>query len=260
MPFARALEVPPPAGPDEVTVNMLAQPLDFTPGERQAYSNFGYCLLGRIIERVTGRSYEDYVKENILRPAGARSMSLGRSFFDGRAPGEVRYYSPHWGPSVFAENLGRRVPYPYGGWHLEAMDSHGAWIASVVDLARFAAAFDDFEACPFLVRESLERMHRSPGGATGEQASHYVLGWGKATSEAGPVYTHSGSLAGTSTLLVRRPDGRNWVALFNGRSSPTTSRFSGVVRPLVGDLLDRLSRWPEGDLFERFPRHRPDKL
>ncbi|MCK7490937.1 MAG: beta-lactamase family protein [Comamonadaceae bacterium] len=45
-------------------------PLDFEPGERLSYSNSGYVLLGAIIEKVAGRSYEEFVRENIFRPLG----------------------------------------------------------------------------------------------------------------------------------------------------------------------------------------------
>ena len=41
---------------------MLRRPLQFEPGARDAYSNFGYCLLGRVIEKVTGKSYEEFVR------------------------------------------------------------------------------------------------------------------------------------------------------------------------------------------------------
>ncbi len=71
---------------------MLGQPLDFDPGSQYAYSNFGYCVLGRIIEKVTGESYYDYVMENILRPAGATSMRLGKSLENEKYDGEVHYY------------------------------------------------------------------------------------------------------------------------------------------------------------------------
>ena len=45
-------------------------PLDFAPGEKFSYSNSGYVLLGAIIEKLTGRSYEDFVRENIFQPLG----------------------------------------------------------------------------------------------------------------------------------------------------------------------------------------------
>ena len=52
---------------NEVIRNMMAQPLDFDPGVRQAYSNYGYCLLGRVIEKLAGQSYEAAVRERIYR-------------------------------------------------------------------------------------------------------------------------------------------------------------------------------------------------
>ena len=50
--------MPPPAQQEDVIRCMLGVPLDFNPGERYAYSNFGYCLLGRIIEKITKQDYE----------------------------------------------------------------------------------------------------------------------------------------------------------------------------------------------------------
>jgi CubicO group peptidase (beta-lactamase class C family) len=59
-----------------VAVGMMERPLDFAPGERGAYSNLGYCWLGIIIERVSGRPYEAFVQEAVLRPANIDSMSI----------------------------------------------------------------------------------------------------------------------------------------------------------------------------------------
>jgi CubicO group peptidase (beta-lactamase class C family) len=49
---------------------MAGRPLEFDPGTQTTYSNFGYLVLGRIIEKASGRSYEDYVKAEILEPLG----------------------------------------------------------------------------------------------------------------------------------------------------------------------------------------------
>ncbi|HXO20807.1 MAG TPA: serine hydrolase domain-containing protein [Thermoanaerobaculia bacterium] len=54
--IAGAMGVPTPAGPEAIVRYMLDQPLQFTPGTAYAYSNFGYCVLGRVIEKVTGDS------------------------------------------------------------------------------------------------------------------------------------------------------------------------------------------------------------
>jgi CubicO group peptidase (beta-lactamase class C family) len=62
------LQVELPILPEQIIRYQLGQPLDFNPGERYAYSNFGYSLLGRIIEKVTGQPYDQYVQTEILKP------------------------------------------------------------------------------------------------------------------------------------------------------------------------------------------------
>jgi len=253
-PFSKALGIEPPAGPDAIIRVMLGKPLDFDPGERYAYSNYGYCLLGRVIEILSGQSYEQFVKTNVLAPLGVTSMRIGATRLDGRKPNEVRYYDPHLGDSVFASDLHSSVPQPYGAWHLEAMDSHGAWIASATDLVRFAAAFDSADACPILSAESVRLMFERPAGLAGfdEQGSpkskYYGLGW-SITDVQGDRYTasHGGSLPGTNTLLTRRPDGRNVAILFNTRSSSRVSRVVNAVLPDLNRAIDEMERWPEHD-------------
>ena len=64
---------------------MLGEPLDFDPGTRQAYSNFGFNVLGRVIEHVSGQPYEAYVRDHVLTPAGITAMRLGRTRLADRA-------------------------------------------------------------------------------------------------------------------------------------------------------------------------------
>lgn len=71
------------------------QPLDNIPGTVYAYSNFGYCILGRIIEKVSGMPYEDYVKKAVLRPCGITDMQTGGNTPAQRKPREVVYYGQH---------------------------------------------------------------------------------------------------------------------------------------------------------------------
>jgi CubicO group peptidase (beta-lactamase class C family) len=68
--IAKALKETAPAGPASVIRYMMGEPLDFDPGTRFVYSNFGYCVLGRIIERLTGVSYVDYVRKKHSRAPG----------------------------------------------------------------------------------------------------------------------------------------------------------------------------------------------
>ena len=257
--FAQQLDVPAPAGAVDVIRAMFSHPLDFAPGERYAYSNFGYNLLGRVIEKLSGQEYEEYVKEHVLAPIGVRSMRIGASRLDGRAEEEVRYYHPGSGESVFAADLGEPVPWAYGGWHLEAMDSHGGWIASAVDLARFASAFTDPDDCPILSRRSIEAMHARPPGLAGHEEDgkprepFYSLGWINRTLASGKInHWHTGSLSGTATILIRRHDGRNFVALLNTRTSPNSTHLGRAVDSLLHKAANQVTDWPADDRFGEF--------
>jgi len=245
--FSKQVGVPAPADQSAVIKAMLSQRLDFDPGERYAYSNFGYCLLGRVIEKLSGQRYEEYVQHNVLAPIGVTTMRIGATHPDGRAENEVRYYQPGIGKSVFADDLDQDVPHPYGAWNLEAMDSHGAWIASTVDLAKFAAAFDDPDDCPVLSRESIELMFRRPSGLAGhekdgaEKDVFYSLGWSNRVLSGGRVnHWHTGSLPGTAAILIRRHDGQNFVALLNTRVSPSANHLGRAIDGLLHKAADEV--------------------
>lgn len=256
--FANALQVPPPAQQEHVIRCMLGRQLDFPPGERYAYSNFGYCLLGRLIETITKQGYEAYVQAHVFGPLGINTARLGKTKAATESlPNEVRYYSPDVQTSVFADNLGTTVPSAYGGWNLEAMDAHGGWIASAVDLVRFAAALDDPATCRVLNAESIARMFAPPAGMTSSgktpgDATYYSCGWSNRPVNGKPEQIdsfHSGSLPGTATLLVRRHDGRNLAILFNARSSPGVSHFGQAIYDRLADGLQHIEDWPVTDLF-----------
>ncbi|KAA5547116.1 serine hydrolase [Roseiconus nitratireducens] len=250
--FANQVGVDPPAGPATVIKAMLTQPLDFQPGERYAYSNFGYCLLGRVIETLSEQPYDEYVKEHVLAPIGVTTMRIGATHLEGRADDEVRYYHPGTAESVFADDLNQTVPWPYGGWYLEAMDSHGGWIASATDLAKFASAFDDPDNCPILSRESIESMYACPPGLAGHDENgdqkdrFYSLGWSNEVVADGKVnHSHSGSLSGTATIMIRRNDGKNFVALLNSRVSPNASHLGRAIAGLLHEMADQVTNWPK---------------
>jgi N-acyl-D-amino-acid deacylase len=212
------------------------------------------------VETISQQSYEAYVKEHVFAPLGIHSARLGKT----RAVGdprdnEVRFYSPDVQPSVFAEDLNAAVPSAYGGWYLEAMDSHGGWLASAVDLARFACAFDDRAKCDVLNEASIARMFAAPTGMTsagmkpGDDA-YYSCGWkNRLVGDAGKLNSwHTGSLPGTAALLVRRHDGRSFAILFNARSSPNASHFGEAVDAKLNCAIDQVEEWPDIDLFSSF--------
>lgn len=257
--FADALKTPPPADPTTIIRCMLGRPLDFAPGERYAYSNYGYCLLGRVIEKIAQMPYDEYVRKELLEPAGIKHMQLGRSRLEERRPHEVRYYDPATGPSVFAADRGQIGPVAYGGFNLEAMDAHGGWLSSAVELARFGSLLDEEAEKPLLRPESLRLMlERVPGDAPVDAAgvrnpTYYALGWSvRSDADGRPRYNwHTGSLPGTSTILLRRADRLNVAVLLNSRVSPTVEHLTRDLEvPLVA-LLERIEEWPDEDPFGR---------
>lgn len=250
--FAEKSGADPPADQQAVIHAMLTQPLDFVPGERYAYSNFGYCLLGRVIEKLSGQSYESYVKQNVLDPIGATQMRLGATRLEGRAENEVRYYHPGTGKSVFQSDLKQMVPHPYGAWNLEAMDSHGGWLASATDLAKFAAAFDNPANCPILSEKSINLMHQRPPGTAGhthegiEKPVYYSFGWSNRVVSDGKLnHWHTGSLPGTASILIRRHDGKNFVALMNSRVSPVSEHLGRDMDRLLHQMANQVEAWPK---------------
>jgi len=250
--IAKAFGASPPASSKHIARYMLTVPLDFDPGSRYAYSNFGYCLLGRFIEARGGMTYEQYVRKHVLAKVGITQMRIGRSLPAKRARGEVTYHTRNKRtmPSVFPPNVSQPVPAQYGGMHVEAMDAHGGWIASAIDLVRFAREFDSPDACRFLSTKSITATFARPNDKKG--AAYYAFGWSvRPVGKNGKANTwHIGGFAGSSTLLVRRHDGLDWAVLFNMARTAKGKYLANEIDPLVHRAADAVKVWPEIDLLE----------
>ncbi len=243
-----------PAKPEDILRYALTLPLDFDPGARFAYSNVGYLLLGRVIEHLASTNYESYVRENVLQPAGISRMKLGRSWSGNLDQGEVRYYDSlnRKAPAVNGPKLGVSVPLVYGGENFEGFEAHGGWIASVIDLVRFASAVDGTRK-PLLEGDPLRAMTARPEGEAGydsngkPRAAFYGCGWNvRPVGEQGRANTwHNGLIAGTSALLVRRYDGLNWAVTFNTDRSRDGQVLTNLIDPLVHRAADAVRDWPD---------------
>lgn len=252
--IAAAMSAPTPASADTIIRYMLDKPLQFRPGTRFAYSNFGYCVLGRIIEKTTGEPYDVFVQNRILRPAGVTSMRLGHTRPRDRAPGEVHYYGfPGIGfaRSVFPSGP-TQVPWSYGGFFLEAMDAHGGWLASATDLARFIDAVDGRPRphhTQILKPESIEQMTSRPAPPLWVGTDYwYGMGWWVSPAEGGANWWHNGLLPGTATLMVRAGLGVTWVVLFNSLPKDTDGFFNELDSEMW-QAEKNVKRWPANDLF-----------
>jgi N-acyl-D-amino-acid deacylase len=239
---------------------MLGEPLDFDPGTRQAYSNFGFNVLGRVIERVSGQPYEAYVRGHVLTPAGITGMRLGRTRLADRAPGEVRYYAPPGQALSWSVFWGEGyAPFAYGGnTYLEALDAHGGWIASAADLVRFATAVDGQRGPALLTPETVQTMITTPRpptgvpstgipGVTGEVTAG--LGWDVIPGADGVAWSRVGALMGaTAAWLARRPDGATIAFAVNSLPADYNDFLNEAITAL-GQAVDRVRTWPASDLF-----------
>jgi N-acyl-D-amino-acid deacylase len=227
----------------------LTQPLDFQPGSEYAYSNVGYCLLGRVIEAVTQQSYEQAMQELVLNPCSMQHTKLGRTQLQHQLPDEVRYHtrSRQKVPLVLdvlrAET--RRDPelveQPYGQWDLEVMDAHGGWTSTAADLMRFIKGA--------MTESNRKQVARPVPGLTPEPSSNdawYGAGWQlrKSSNGRGLNFWHTGRLAGTSTLLVRRYDNRAWAILFNTDTGLSGKTCADLIDPLLHPSITSATTLP----------------
>jgi N-acyl-D-amino-acid deacylase len=175
------------------------------------------------------------------------------------------------------------VPAPYGTWYIEAMDSHGGWVASAPDLVRFASSFNNPSASKILSANSIRITFARPGylkegegarprpkakakanaKAKAKQAEdndrYYACGWEVVPVGGGKRNTfHSGYLDGTSTILVRRWDGLDWAVLFNSDDTNGDEDFADAIDSLMHDAADAVQAWPEIDLFPQLLRPRAE--
>ncbi len=250
----RELDLPQPVTCRDVIRFMLGQPLDFEPDTRFAYSNFGYCLLGRVIEEKSGEPYEEFVRARVFEPLGINRMAIGATLFEGRQEGEATYYAYPGEELAHSVLPGtpRRVPWPYGGFHLKTMDSHGGWVASAIDLVRFATALDGSRSPTLLDPVTVDSMVERPDlSHWSDSAYYYGMGWNVRPAQWGANWWHFGSQPGTQTLLVRTYHGFAWAALFNQRQEDA-SGFISEVDNLMWHGVSSVDRWPSEDLFPSF--------
>ena len=247
--------------PEDIVRYMMGRPLDFDPGAKMVYSNLGYLVLGRVMEAVTGQKYESWTKQHILAPVHATGMALGKGVPENRAKKEVQYYDSksRKGTCLYPPRAGQQVPLPDGANNIEGYEAHGGWIASAVDLVRFASAFDYDRKSPLLSAASIKEMWARPEGAAGFDANkkpldaYYGCGWEvRPVGNTGKANTwHAGLIPGTSTLLVRRWDGLNWAVLFNTDANAAGKYPATLIDGPMHAAADDVKKWPGGDLFEK---------
>lgn len=231
----------PPATMDSYFKFICSRNLHFAPGSSASYSNMGYMFLGEVISKVSGMSYEEFVRKEVLIPNGIYDMHIGSSMETGRRNNEVKYYEPNESPLIPAfDGSGNLVKKTYGGNPIELLGPAGGWIASSIELAKLLVLIDGHKNVPDIISPRiLQEM-------TCSERTKGPLGWIKVTKTGD--WWRTGSMAGTSTMMKRCANGISWVVLFNSSSWKGTL-FAHEINGMMDRTLRKMKSWPDHDLF-----------
>ena len=254
--IARTFRTGLPVDRGHIAAFMARQRVDMPPGTTFSYSNFGYLLLGLLIERLSGTSYEDAVRARLLEPLGIGRMRLGRTAPELRTENEVTYDADHQAATVL-NGSGRKVPAPYGAFNLENGLASGGWIASPVDLLRVSGAFAPTTPVPEAIDTALlDQALAMPSTGLGPTGEYYGCGWSvrPLDSERRNMW-HTGSLPGTTSTLLRRWDGLDVAVVFNRReeyAATPADQYLNALDQGLGVAMRGVQVWPTHNLFDEY--------
>jgi CubicO group peptidase (beta-lactamase class C family) len=183
----------------------------FEPGSRWEYSNYGFILLGAIIEKVSGQSYYDYVREHVYEPAGMTSSGSepeDKAVSD-RSVGYTKMDLTAWAPNT--DTL------PYRG------SSAGGGYSTVEDLVRFADALQSHKLLDALYTEMLTT------GKPGTPDNTYAYGFEDRMFNSTRCFGHGGGAPGMNGDLKICPSAGYVIAVLANLDPPAASRVSDFV-------------------------------
>ena len=174
--------------PAELVELIKSFPSDFKPGTSYHYSNSGYILLGYIIERVSGKSYEQYISDNIFKP-----LKMERAYYDHLetiVPGRASGYANSANEFANANFLDQSFPY-----------AAGALMMSVDDMFKWNKGLYTYT---IIKKETLEKAFTPFTLADGHKST-YSFGWGLGPFMGSPSRQHGGGIEGFSTFVIYLP-------------------------------------------------------
>lgn len=204
------------------------------PGTFYDYSNVGFWIAGRVIEKVSGKTYVNYIKENVMAPAGGNQTDMAGKTEGERKANEVKYYGQ-----------GNDVSYVYN-IAFPRRDADGGLITTASDLLRLITAVDGFTTRPDILNPA-----SIAGFTTAPSFSTYASGI--ALWSAQNVWYNYGSLPGTRTGFMRHDNGMCAALLFNSRVDPSGSNETPFVQGMQNLILDLVKNsshpWQSIDQF-----------
>jgi len=187
--------------PEELIDMFKNQPMEFAPGTKWNYNNSGYFLLGYIIEKVTGKSYADYLQENFFTPLGMTSSCYGSDtrIIINRASG----YQPGNDGPVNSDYCSMTQPY-----------SAGSIMSTVGDLFKWHQAVHSYR---LVKKETLDKAFTEYKLKDGK-GTHYGYGWFLSQLQGSPTIEHGGGIFGYLTSSIYLPEEDLFVALFSNNT------------------------------------------
>lgn len=194
-------------------------PLDFPPGSKWQYSNTGYVLLGRVIEKVSGQSYGDFIAARIFKPLGMTSSRIAgpRAIIKDRALGYAWDGNTLWNAPLLHAIAG----------------GAGAILSTVQDLAQWDASLDTHR---LLKKSTLDEMW-TPARLVGGGTYPYGFGWAIGDRNGHPVVDHGGGTPGFGTIIRRFLPDKLTVIIFSNRGGADTGRIADEVSRVVEPSL-----------------------
>ena len=204
--------------PKELIDSFKYRPLQFTPGTAYRYSNSGYFLLGYIIQKITGLSYGDYIKKNILTP-----LDLSHTFLDegnNIIPGGVQGYQ-------IIDNKLLRADY----WSPSIAYSAGVLLSNATDLFKWNEALKKYK---LVKRETLEKAW-TPFILSNGTVVNYGYGWSISTIDSSLCIYHSGAMNGFLTQESYYPAEDIYiVVLCNSQQAPRDEITAAISKIALG--------------------------
>ncbi|MGD1045061.1 MAG: serine hydrolase domain-containing protein [Bacteroidota bacterium] len=192
------------------------EPMDFAPGTNLHYSNSGFCLLGYIIEKVSGMTYAKYIEENIFKPAGMKNSYYGNfsKIIKNRAKGY----------QIGAEGIKNAN---YISWTV--VYSAGSLMSIVEDFLKYYQALNSFK---LIKKESLEKTRTSYKLSNGKETG-YGYGIGVGNVMGSPIVGHAGGIFGFYSNQLYFPNEDVSVIIFTNCESYINKDPSMKIAALV---------------------------
>lgn len=208
--------------PVKQIIDSLANlPLDFIPSAKFGYSNSNYFMLGYIIEQVSGRTYKDYLHENLFMPAG-----LSNTFYDSPTQIISNRASGYTKDSAIFKN----VDY----LSMSLVYSAGALLSNVSDLFKWHQALYSYK---LVKKETLEKAFTS-FKLTDGKLTEYGYGWFIKDWKGSKSIGHGGAIDGFRSWEIYFPDQDIFVtALFNSDSYSFFNLFDDITSLIIGKSL-----------------------